>query len=154
MTELQDIANELNISLTEILDFVHSQNIPFNENVDDEIKQKSILKQFLQWDYKIKTKILDSIFPENDFTLPKSFKVSDDIRNTALEAIKAQKNRKLFLKCLREETDGALNYIKQVSLLYKNRNAFLPLLKDAFLAIAIESQSNEFDWDRVGLPTQ
>jgi hypothetical protein len=87
--------------------------------------------------------------PLNPYRKPLSFTPLKTYKETALKAILLQGDKKTQL-ChdIREKTNFAVQYMQKIASLYPDKKNAFRGLKDAFTAIAIESQSPNYDWDK------
>jgi hypothetical protein len=132
------------------------------------------IREYLDWEFEQKITALNQIYqqgkeqlsslkepevlPSNPSQNPPlipyrkrpGFSPLKTYRETALKAILLQGDNKKTQLChdIREKTNFAVQYMHKIASLYPDKKKAFNGLKDAFTAIAIESQSPNYDWDK------
>ena len=159
LINIQSILDEFDSKIKDFSEFAQEKKLLLYQIEDDgnfyiTEKRPIIFKSFLEWEYEKKLNLFNNLFKEENksqlskilWKKPKGFTKKETIEKTAKEAIALQKNKNELCQAINKGTKEALSYCNRIASLYKNKNDKDKLL-NAFYAIAIESQSENFDWD-------
>jgi hypothetical protein len=157
--------------------FADNKGLPIYNNNNQILMSENtlnfqILREFLEWEFTKKVTALSQLFQESPqktdvltqlvqetpisvqktepilYRKPPKFTPLKTYRETALQAILLQGDKKNQLCAdIRNQTDQAIGYITRISTIYSEPSKSFRGLKEAFRAIAMESESEDFDWD-------